>query len=217
MSNKIEQIATSLIKELPKKSGVKFSDIERTEKRLSVALPQSLKDFYLSVGNTDIFTSSFEEFGKLDELFIKEGKLIFLCENQGVCFWGVDLNDEQVYMCTDLEAKKIDWESEETKLEEFLQIIMYYQVAQGGYEFGAALYESEFENNKEYLKTLKEITKDFTKVVNHNGLVIYKKEHKLVWHFLKEDKKTVENILFASTLTKKDLEEFEDRFGFEEL
>jgi hypothetical protein len=92
---------------------------------------------------------------------------------------------------------------------------MYYQCAQGGYEHGSAVYEINFDSKDKYLQFLTDITVDYEKVVEHNGLVIYQNGGKLIWHFVNEGGDLADTI-FASTRTTKDMEELEI-YGFSEL
>ena len=133
MDNKIRTIAENILgRHLTEKDGMSISKIEVVEKSLGLKLPTALRDFYLLVGNIDAFMSSFEQF---IEPYIKGEMLVFLEENQGVCYWGVNIRDtenETVFQCTDLETDNPEWHSEEVTLTDFLTILMYYQCAQGG-------------------------------------------------------------------------------------
>ena len=100
-------------------------------------------------------------------------------------------------------------------LSEFLKVIMYYQCANGGNECGGAIYETNFDSKEAYIGVLNSIVADFEKVIEHNGLVIYQKEGKLVWHFTDKEG-NVGDIIFASTQTEQDLREL-DIYGFVEL
>lgn len=217
MSNNFQNIAETILgRDLNELDGMSTEQLKILENFLGAKLPQDLADFYLLVGNLKIFMSSFQEFVTP---FIHHGKLIFLEENQGVCFWGIDMNNKEdqksVLMCTNLEVDEPEWFPENVNLADFLKIIMYYQVAQGGYPYSSAVYESEFENHQEYATFLQEVTKHFTQVVQHNGLCIYQKQTKLIWHFTDKDDALVD-IIFASTATAEDMEELE-QFGFSEL
>ena len=216
MDSKIKTIAESILgRHLAKKDGLSISEIETVENSLGLKLPAVLRDFHLLVGNLDMFISSFEQFV---EPYIKGEMLVFLEENQGVCYWGVNIHDTEsftVYMCTDMEAENLEWYSEEVTLTDFLIILMYFQCAQGGYEHGSAVDESNFDSRENYIQFLNDITVDYKKVVEHNGLVIYQNSGKLIWHFT-DDKGNFADTIFASTRTAKDMKELET-YGFQEL
>lgn len=216
MSSKIKTVAEDILgRPLTEKDGLSISEIEATENLLGFKLPSGLRDFYLLIGNLDIFISSFEQFVGP---YIKNEKLIFLEENQGVCYWGINIQgtkDETVYMCTDIESDDSEWYSEEVTLSDFLIILMYYQCAQGGYRHGSAVYECNFDSKENYLQFLIGVTIDYTKVVEHNGLVIYQKNGKLIWHFTDEAGNMADTI-FASTRTAEDMSKLET-YGFKEL
>ncbi|MDR2039541.1 MAG: SMI1/KNR4 family protein [Bacteroidales bacterium] len=217
MKKTIEEIAQSLIgRNLSKEDGIDNYLVEKAENRLGIKFPAALKNFYTSVGNMEIFTSSFECFVHPDELEMSGDKLIFLEENQGVCFWAISAgnNDEMVYMCTDIEEDEPEWYPE-VSMEEFLKVVMYLQCAQGGFEYGSAVYESNFADRKEYEQYLEETTQDWDKVVEHNGFVAFQKDDKLIWYFYDKDGK-IDDILYASTRTEERQKEL-DEYGFQEL
>ena len=216
MDNKIKTIAENLLgRRLTEKDGMNISEIEKVEVSLGLKLPSALREFHLLVGNLEMFTSSFEQFV---EPYIQDEMLVFLEENQGVCSWGVNIHDIEnptVYMCTEIEAENPEWYSEEVTLTDFLTILMYYQCAQGGYECGSAVYESNFDSKEKYVEFLANLTKDYKKVVEHNGLVIYQSGGKLIWHFT-DDEGDLADTIFASTRTAEDMKELEI-YGFREL
>jgi hypothetical protein len=199
MNSKIRTIAENLLGRcLTETDGINISEIETMENSLGLKFPLALREFHLLVGNLDMFTSSFEQFV---EPYIKDEMLVFLEENQGVCYWGLtihNIENAMVYMCTDIEAKKTEWYSEEVMLTDFLTILMYYQCAQGGYECGSAVYESNFESKEKYLAFLTNLIVDYKKVVEHNGLVIYQREGNLIWYFT-DEKGNLEDTIFVST------------------
>jgi len=216
MDSKIRTIAESLLgRHLTEKDGMNISEIETVENSLGLKLPTVLREFHLLVGNLEMFTGSFEQFV---EPYIKDKMLVFLEENQAVCYWGIDIQDtenETVFMCTDFDTDKLEWYSEEVSLTDFLVILMYYQCAQGGYECGSAVYESKFDSKANYLQFLADITVDYKKVVEHNGLVIYQNGGKLIWHFTNEEGNLADTI-FVSTRTAEEMKELEI-YGFREL
>ncbi|MCL1938528.1 MAG: hypothetical protein FWF52_09070 [Candidatus Azobacteroides sp.] len=208
-NSKIRTIAENLLgRHLTEKDGMSIPEIETVENACGMKLPTALRDFYLLVGNLELFTSSFEQF---IEPYIKDKMLIFLEENQGVCYWGINIRDtenETVFQCTDIESDDPEGHSEEVTLTDFLIILLYYQCAQGGYEYGSAVYESNFDSRENYMQFLVNITVDYKKVVEHNELVVYQNGGKLIWHF-SDEKGNLADAIFASTRTEEDMKELE--------
>ncbi|MDR3286868.1 MAG: SMI1/KNR4 family protein, partial [Prevotellaceae bacterium] len=143
----LKEIAESILtRPLKKEDGLTFSEIEEIETDLGIKLPNILREFYSLVGGLDmLFINSFECFIKP---YIKNGMLVFLEENEGLCYWGVKmqkLSNSQlnVYMCTDVEQNNTEWVSEEVTLDGFLSMLLYYQAASGGYEYSGAISETE--------------------------------------------------------------------------
>ena len=218
MDHTIKEIAESLIgRLLNENDGINSIIIQQAETRLGQKLPEALKEFYALVGNLEIFTSSFESFMTPDELECQDSMLIFLDENQGVCQWAVSITDNEdtiVYMLT-INDDKPTWHSEKVSLEEFLKVVMYLQYAEGGCEYGYAVYESGFEDRQAFEAFHAETTADWEKVVDHNGFVAYQKKSTLIWYF-SDSKGQMEDILYASTQTEEDSKELE-LLGFTEL
>ncbi len=218
MGIKINDIAESILgRDLTEEDGINHIIIESLEKNLGQKIPPVLKQFYTAVGNLDMFMSSFESF---PEPYIVKDKIVFLEENQGVCFWGVNRNDVDnqskiVYVCTDIEAENPGWYSEEVSLSDFLEIVMYYQCTQGGYKHGSAIYKRNFNSGEEYISFYNHLIIGWEKVVAHNGLIIYQKNEMLIWHFTDKDG-NLEDTIFASTLTDEKMKELEP-YGFTEL
>lgn len=174
-------------------SGASEEEVAECEKRLGISLPQELKALYLKAGKDETVMSSFNNFAKLDELFLKEDKLIFIEENQGSCYWAValDTGEQQVYMHLE-EAG--EWIPEKVNLSQFLSLLIYNQCIYIGYKHcgiinisGSDLYnilESEWE-----------------KVVDYNGLHIYWQENALIWSLEFGEEEDIENDIYFSTFS----------------
>jgi hypothetical protein len=207
-----QQIAEKLLnRPLIKEDGIDLKLLEEVEYLLGLKLPQALKDFYLCVGNLDTFTNSFERFVNYDKLYFINDKLVFLEENQDVCCWGIDAKEANplVYMCTD---ESEEWYPEEVRLSEFLVIMLYYQFAQGGYEYSGSIDEKQISDEK-----LENLTREWEKVVDHNRLIIYWQSGKLIWYFTDETghlERTGDfTSVFVSMRTEQQLREME-AYGF---
>lgn len=211
----IREIAEKLLgRSLTNNDGFDVETIENAETKLGQSIPAILKEFYITVGKLDIFMSSFQRFLKPEDLFYEDGKLVFLEENQNVCYWGVNIADTLVYQTQNIDNAV--WYSEEILLPDFLQMIMYGQCAEGGYPFSGAIYDMDQDELSEFIAEI--TTKDWQKVVDHNNWIIYENGRKLIWYFTDDNGNLSEDYpLFVSTPTKEDLLKMEEEFGFSDL
>lgn len=223
--NKSKEIAEKILgRELLQSEGIDTNLLEVTEAKLGIKIPQSLKDFYLAVGNLYYFTDAFNSFAKLDQLYIIDGKLMFLEENQGVCYWGLDLKDGITIYQTQDEEK---WYAEPEKLDEFLKTVMYYQAANGN---PSIKYSTEGEYTLCYMTKISnvlidnnradfiiELEKHWEKVVVANGLIIYWHKKGLIWYYINDQNNIIDNIVFLKTRREDDLISIKEKFGFYRL
>lgn len=217
MENKLKFIIERLLgRELQAEDGVSAAEITEAEKKSGSPLPPVLQSFYRLAGKEETVMDSFQHFTPLETLFTEGDKLVFLEENQGVCVWGIALNETAsdqatVYQCPYPDDK---WYAEDDTLTAFLEAVLYYQFAQGGYEWVSALYTGM--DDKEIAMVLED-AQHWEKVVNQPGnLIIYWYQDTLVWYF--PDKEGgVSETLFASCRTEDALAYMEDRYSFKEL
>jgi hypothetical protein len=141
---------------LVKDDGIDIKIIEEIEYIIEAKLPKYLREFYLKIGNIKLFTKSFERFIDIDKLYFENNKLVFLEENQEVCIWGIDINEDDpiVYQNADY-----GWYSEEIQLSEFIKNMMYYQCASG--------YENIEDMNLSQIN-IEKITSQMEKVVDND-------------------------------------------------
>lgn len=215
--NDIKKIAERLLdRELCGKDGISSEKIESVEASLSNKIPVALKSFYLNVGRVKIFTSAFFRFISPQDLFYEKEKLVFLEENQMSCYWGISIEldeDPTVYQMNNGDNK---WFSEEIKLSDFLQMVLYCQCTEGGYEFSGGIYDIKQADFLEFIKDIE--SKHWKKVVNHNGWVIYENGKKLIWYYLNDMGNLLEDYpLFVSTSSHDDFLKMQSEFGFEDL
>lgn len=209
----IKSIAEKLLgRLLIDEDGFSKNEIENEEYKLGLKLPKILKDFYLHVGKLDIFMSSYQYFLKPEDLYIEDEKLVFLEENQVVCFWGINLEEENPLVFQMQNMDQAIWYSEEVSLSEFLKIMMYYQCAEGGYEFSGKIYNMNENELTEFITSI--TSKNWHKVVDHNDLIIYENERKLICYFIDEEGLSKDYPLFVSTQVEEDLIEMKKEFGF---
>lgn len=215
----IKQISENLLgRSLTNTDGYDIITIEQIESKLGQEIPAILKEFYITIGKLDIFMSSFQRFIKPENLFCEDGKLVFLEENQTVCYWGINTEngekDPLVYQAQNLD--NTIWNSEEISLSVFLKMMLYGQCAEGGYQFSGAIYDLDRYELVEFTEQLN--TDSWIKVVNHNNWIIYEKDRKLIWYFTDDEGNLSEDYpLFVSTQTKEDFLKMEEEFGFCDL
>ena len=102
--------------------GLGPKQIESSEKRLKIKLPEALKEYYELAGDLPLN----KEHNRLylpKELTVRDGWLIFMEENQAVVFWGMktsDLgsSDPKVYQASN--EPELRWYSERRKLSDFV-------------------------------------------------------------------------------------------------
>lgn len=186
--NNYQQIAESLLgRTLTSQDGIKQSVLTETEQKLAQALPQSLTAFYLTVGQLPQFMSAFQLFALPEQLYKADDLLIFLEENQGECYWGVDSQDN-VYQCEEDGRYPLN-----LKLADFLTLMLFYQVAQGAeYLYCSNLLDQE-------LAPLYQ-EEGWQLVVNQDDLVIYHLNTYLIWFFKDEDGQVLDDMVYFVSL-----------------
>lgn len=215
----IKQIAEKLLgRSLTNNDGFDVEIIKNAEAKLGKAIPEALKTYYVTIGKLDIFMSSFQRFLKPEDLFYEDGKLVFLEENQNVCYWGVDTEKKEdnplVYQVQNIDNAV--WHSEEILLSDFLQMIMYGQCAEGGYKFSGAIYDMDLEEMPEFIEEL--TTNNWQKVVDHSNWIVYENDRKLIWYYTDDNGDFSEDYpILVSTLTQEDFLTMEEDFGFLDL
>ncbi|MBN9296078.1 MAG: hypothetical protein J0I41_03655 [Filimonas sp.] len=215
----IKQIAESLIgRALTAADGIAPDIITTTETRLQSSLPAALKAFYLLAGNISMLTSSFQRFEAPAEIAIEKGLLIFMEENQAVCYWGVKpeeaTNEEAIVYQRQVFDDHVDDYSEDIALPDFIREILYYQCAQGGYEFAGSIVTDELESVEDFLD---DVAEDYALVVKRDALVIYQKGTNLIWYLTDREGNIYDETIYLSSLTEKEFEAEADVYGFEDL
>lgn len=217
MENKIRFIIERLLgRSLQPEDGVTAAEITAAEGRLGIQLAPVLKTLYQCAGKEETVMDIFQHFTPVEDLSIEGHKLVFLEENQGACVWGLSLNEAAsdqaiVYQCPYPDDQ---WYAEDDPLAAFLEMTLYYQFAQGGYEWLGALYPGM--DDKDIAMVLKD-AKQWEKVVDQPGnLIIYWHRDTLVWYFPDKEGGVSES-LFASSRTEEAFAQMEDRYRFKEL
>lgn len=185
MSIDIITIAQNLLgRRLTAGDGLPCTAIEQAEQALSIVIPAPLKELYVLIGNLPLFMSSFQHIYQPGRLRLLGNKLVFMEENQHVCYWAVNKDEESmpVYQSTSIENDQ--WHEEEINLPDFLALILYYQYVQA----------NGYRQHTVDSRNLNPLIENCTKVADHNGLVIYDHPQKVVWYFSDEYGKPAEEI-----------------------
>jgi hypothetical protein len=123
---------------LTKRMGTPPNVLTTAEKRLGVRIPTALRDYYLVAGREHRFNTSHNRCLPPENWVLDQQRLLFMEENQRVCFWGVatrnpDSDDPPVSQGVNDEP--ITWYPEHRKCSVFLAVMLHYQAVSGGYEF----------------------------------------------------------------------------------
>lgn len=117
--------------------GCEPSELETAERRLSLSLPQSLRDYYLRSGREKRVNQFHNRLYHPHELSVDSRYLLFFEENQSVCFWGVRADDQAtkdapVFQGVNQGEKGIDWYPEHESCFTFLKVNAVWLAAFGG-------------------------------------------------------------------------------------
>ena len=128
---------------LGKAHGMAAPILDKAADRLGVAIPAALRDYYMVAGNECRFNRSLQRFLRPSKWFVNQQHLVFLEENQGVCFWGVSVKsrtgkDPMISQGVNHdEDDAIDWHKEHNKCSTFLAVLLHYQAVSGGLPYCA--------------------------------------------------------------------------------
>ncbi|MDR0660947.1 MAG: SMI1/KNR4 family protein [Prevotellaceae bacterium] len=212
MYKSIKETAEKILgRPLKQEEGLPIEEIEKTEKRLQLKLPNILREFHLMVGNLTLITNSTERFLSLNEITCIDDKLVFTEEQTGIGRWGININerykaDAPIYICIeDQGGEKRIWLNEGVGITEFIHSTMFFQCAQATYEYSRFLGNYSFTgtiligNEEKTINTLlQQLESEWEKVVNRNNLVIYWKNRRMSWFFTNREGKPDEIVMLAS-------------------
>lgn len=190
--NTINSLAERLLgRKLTKSDGVKSSELDKVESKLGFALPDIIRDLYLMIGKNGMLMESFNRFALPTQLQRDDNKIVFLEENQNICYWGFEIDPENTNPKVYQLLNENEWYEEQIPLIEFLKVMLYYQCAQGGYEYLGISNISE-EDFEIFIHT------EWEDVVRYNGLQIYWKPDCLLWYVYNKENIRIEDIYFSA-------------------
>lgn len=214
----LRAIAESLLdRSLLPSDGIPGLECAEADETRRGALPLPLRVFYALVGNLPEFMSSFQRFARPDELRLEDGYLVFAEENQGVCYWGVSIDDPAAMVYQRANDDRSAWYAESLELPDFLALLLYYQMAQGGYEHAASLSTAGASYKRCKQELFEWLSGHWHLAVNHGGLIIYSNGPRLIWYFGDTRGPSGDALVFASVLRAQDLDPLIQRFDFQRL
>lgn len=121
------------------KDGCSEREIARAETHLGVRLPGVLRGFYLHAGRLANFNDTHDRLIPLQQLRIVNKALLFYEENQCGLFWGIRLRDvdhEDPPVVQAENQPKLVWKAFQDCLSSFLNMMLYWQSANGALPYG---------------------------------------------------------------------------------
>lgn len=94
--------------------GISLVVLGKTEKRLGVRLPVSLREYYLCVGKLELLKLPHHKHYDHAELRVEDGHLLFMEEKQRSVHWGIRVQDVAVdpEVWQRVRSKPPEWRSE---------------------------------------------------------------------------------------------------------
>ena len=122
--------------------GMAVSILDNAADRLGVAIPDALRDYYFVAGNERRFNRSLQTFLHPSKWFLDQRHVVFLQENQAVCWWGVSVKsrgakDPMISQGVHYDDA-IAWHKEHHKCSNFISVLLHYQAVSGGFQFCAS-------------------------------------------------------------------------------
>lgn len=120
------------------RSSLSSEVLAAAEKRLSVRVPAALRDYYLVAGRERRFNACLHRLLPPTKWFLDKQRLIFMEENQCVCWWGVSIRNagsDDPPVSQGINDEPISWYPEHRKCSVFLAVMLHYQAVGDGYRF----------------------------------------------------------------------------------
>lgn len=200
-----QAIAESLLgRALTPQDGIEQGLLVEAEQKLGQALPDALKAFYQTVGQLPQFMGAFQVFALPQQLYVKDNQLIFLEDEEGGCYWGVDALDQVFQFDEEGESYNLGF-----NLASFLTLMLYYQVAQGAeYTYSSNLLDQELAELYQ--------AEGWQKVIDYDDLVIYQLNQALIWYFRDEEGEVLDDMVYFVSLLEVPVQAIE-QYVLEEL
>lgn len=184
--------------------GFPEEEISRAGQRLSISLPQALREYYLLLGRFHQLNQAHNCLLMLDQLQLQGKMLRFMDENQGVCTWALpkeDLETDNPIVYQGYPIDEPEWYSEELSIFEFLELSIYLQSVWGGLGING--------NHLDASEVLAAIETSWEKVVDNAGLRIWHRDQMLISHL------DGDTICVCAAGNEKSFEFLERKLGFE--
>lgn len=125
------------------------SQIQSAQARLGIVFPRVLAAYYAALAAHEKLNQAHNRLIPPDQLSIEDGFLILYEENQGVCYWGVkidDLNQDSppVYVGNSVaDGKKLVWLVSHQNLEALFLDMAFYNGTMGGLHYHANMLDKK--------------------------------------------------------------------------
>lgn len=116
-------------------------ELAAAEKRLGVKAPPALRDYYLVAGRERRFNVCCHRLMPPEEWRIDKHRLLFIEENQVVCWWGVSTRNpasEDPPVSQGINDDPVTWYPVQRKCSVFLLLMLHYQAVSSGYRYTGA-------------------------------------------------------------------------------
>ena len=170
--SKYKKLVTNLLgREISIDDGISEAILISFEIDKDLNLPYALREYYRLLGNLTTINKAHNELLHLNDIYIEDNKLIFMLENQGVCYWGIDLKDlamedPPIYEgFTVSESDLLEWRIHSSKCPDFLVAMFYWQAALGGLSYGGI---ADLD-----LAAFKKIDSEYNFIIEDGGVKIY--------------------------------------------
>lgn len=128
-----------LLRPLGKSGGCSEKRVSDAERRLGRRLPRLLREFYLITGEREDINGVHNRLLAPEDLRVSGDVLVFYEENQGACFWGVDVhdpaNEDPAVFREDSVASPM-WDPDFDHLSQFFIAMLFMQAVNGGMRHG---------------------------------------------------------------------------------
>jgi len=109
-------------------------ELSSAEESMGFPLPHLLRDFYIEIGCKGPLGQTQESLLCPDQFSIRDNALVFCTENQGVCLWGIRVQDLQLNdppVIRAINEAPLNWEIDHEHLSDFWITFIYWQTVNG--------------------------------------------------------------------------------------